>query len=235
MKQTLLMFFIGSTLAGLTIMACGSSGGGSTPGSSSFVGTYQIESWVENKKGCDPEAGESQLETAKDTMMVIESCTLNFLGQVDNWLHAFKCKDATDCEENKCKPDELKFSGISFETGNDSDGWTVSSAGGGGPPSSETCTAFVWQTTLSRLASGRLAITKTTKKIEDLTKDSEGFCDLDKAKEMAVNAACTEIEVITLVKPGTGSSGTGDSTGDGGGDGTTDSADSGTTDARSDG
>ena len=243
MKQIHLTLLIGSTLAGLTIMACGSSGGGNTPGSSSFLGTYQIETWVENKSGCDPETGESVLESKSDTMMVIESCSMNFMGQVESWLHAFKCKDDADCEENKCGPNELTFSGISFEGGNDSDGWFSNAAGGGGSLDSETCTAFVWTTVLTSGDSGRLIVTKATKKIENMTKDSEGWCDLDKAKEMAPNAPCTEIQVITLVKPGAGSSTTGSDSGDDGGgttdgggdDGTTDDTDGGTTDARADG
>lgn len=155
----------------------------------SFAGVYEASTWTRNEAGCGSE-GPSVLADEFATFFYVKNS--KFFGQ--KFIGISFCETQAECEIEGMDEELLDLSGFALDSGSDDSGWTGDSFFGS-TSADGTCEGMV--------TTARLTGTSTTVRLEarripvsGVPKDSDGFCDFDKAKQVAAGNDCAELEVI---------------------------------------
>lgn len=190
------------TVATLAVAGCDDDSGPSSPSAarSSFQGVWAITAWTRDTTGCAG-PGESILDSEQDRFLLVQGCSFSLPGLASgSYLNATGCETEEACDDERCKDNEIRFGGWTFEDGDDDSGWRGGSPSAYAMGDAETCDGEVRDFILRRDGDG-LVLEERITRVTGLARDAEGHCDADAAREAAAGQPCSELERMVLLLP----------------------------------
>jgi hypothetical protein len=172
-------------LFALTVLGCGGDDGAST----ALEGIYELASWTHNPDGCDGE-GPAAFEESNYSHFFIKREA--FFGE--EFVTTVFCSEIDECRAQAAEEDTLHIGNFAFDSGNDDDGWTGTSAILFNDDTS--CMGSVLEATLTGTPESAVRIDEEGVTVTDVPLGADDSCDDEAAYEQAAGLPCEELTVV---------------------------------------